>query len=66
VVNTGKPEAFATCTDRIGWHGGAFVLPLMTIGDDAERVVFQSENQMENRCFGFTYGSGNGWNPFSV
>ena len=19
-----------------------------------------------DRCFGFTYGSGNGWNPFSV
>ena len=47
-IQTRKPEAFATCTDRIGWHGGAFVLPLMTIGDDAERVVFQSENQMEN------------------
>lgn len=47
-IQTRKPDAFATCTDRIGWHGRAFVLPHVTIGDDAERVVFQSENQMEN------------------
>jgi putative DNA primase/helicase len=26
----------------------AFVLPHETIGDDAERIVFQSESQMEN------------------
>lgn len=47
-IQTRKPEAFATCTERIGWHGGAFVLPSMTIGDDAERIVFQSESQIEN------------------
>ena len=41
-------EELARCTDRIGWHGTAFVLPHETIGDDAERIVFQSDNQMEN------------------
>lgn len=47
-IQTRQPAEFASCTDRIGWHGGAFVLPHETIGDDAERVVFQSEAQMEN------------------
>lgn len=47
-IQTRKPAEFASCTDRIGWHGTAFVLPHETIGDDAERIVFQSDNQMEN------------------
>lgn len=47
-IQTRKPAEYATCTDRIGWHGGAFVLPHETIGDKSERIVFQSENQMEN------------------
>lgn len=42
------PEEFASCTDRIGWHGRAFVLPRETIGDGAERIVFQSDNAVEN------------------
>lgn len=48
-IQTRQPAEFASCTDRIGWHGrGAFVLPRETIGDDDERIVFQSENQIEN------------------
>ena len=47
-IQTRQPEQFASCTDRIGWHGRAFVLPHETIGDDAERIVFQSENTMGN------------------
>ncbi len=48
-IQTRQPDAFATCTDRIGWHGRAFVLPRETIAPpDAERIVFQSENQTEN------------------
>ncbi len=47
-IQTRTPEKFASCTDRIGWHGRAFVLPKETIGDDAERIVFQSENAVEN------------------
>jgi putative DNA primase/helicase len=50
------PAEFATCTDRIGWHGRAFVLPRETItrGDDAERIVFQSDSPIENtfKCKG--------------
>lgn len=43
------PEEFASCTDRIGWHNGrAFVLPRETIGDSAERIVFQSDTPIEN------------------
>lgn len=47
-IQTRTPEEFASCTDRIGWHGRAFVLPRETIGDGAERIVFQSDNAVEN------------------
>lgn len=48
-IQTRKPEEFATCTDRIGWHNGqAFVLPRTTIGDDAERIYFQTDKIIEN------------------
>ncbi len=47
-IQTRVPGAFAQCTDRIGWHGHAFVLPRETIGDEGERIVFQSESAMEN------------------
>ena len=47
-IQTRQPGEFATCTDRIGWHGRAFVLPHETLSDEAERVVFQSESAQEN------------------
>lgn len=47
-IQTRDPGEYATCTDRIGWHGHAFVLPHETIGDDAERIVFQTESAQEN------------------
>ncbi len=51
-LQTRKPPEFASCTDRIGWHqtegGAAYVLPHEAIGDEAERIVFQSDSQMEN------------------
>ena len=47
-IQTRKPGAFASCTDRIGWHKRAFVLPHETIGDENERIVFQSDTAMEN------------------
>lgn len=48
-IQTRRPDEFASCTDRIGWHNGAaFVLPHETIGDDAERIVFQTDNAVEN------------------
>lgn len=43
------PAEFASCTDRIGWHGRAFVLPRETItSGEAERIVFQSDAPIEN------------------
>lgn len=47
-IQTRQPGEFATCTDRIGWHGGVFVLPHETVGDESDRVVFQSESAQEN------------------
>jgi putative DNA primase/helicase len=49
-IQTRAPAEFASCTDRIGWHGRAFVLPCETItcGSDAERIVFQSDAPIEN------------------
>lgn len=54
-IQTRKPGAFASCTDRIGWHGHAFVLPHETIGDEVERIVFQSDAVVEN-TFRIRYG----------
>ena len=53
-IQTRQPEEFASCTDRIGWHGTAFVLPHETIGETSGRIVFQTDNAMENtfRCKG--------------
>jgi putative DNA primase/helicase len=51
-IQTRDPGEYATCTDRVGWHQSGdrqvFVLPHETIGDDAERVVFQTESGQEN------------------
>lgn len=47
-IQTRQPEDFTTCTDRIGWHGLAFVLPRETMGDEAEKIVFQSDQATEN------------------
>lgn len=43
-------QARVTCTDRVGWHGGVYVLPSGCIGerDDGQRYVFQSEGAMED------------------
>ena len=42
-IQTAELDALVRCTERIGWHGGAFVLPDRTIGDaGGERVLFQS------------------------
>ncbi len=47
-VQTRAPSEFAKCTDRIGWHGRAFVYPHETVGASNERIVFQSDSAMEN------------------
>lgn len=54
-IQTRRPQEFASCTDRIGWHNGSvFVLPHETIGEGDERIVFQSDTSVENtfRCKG--------------
>jgi putative DNA primase/helicase len=50
-IQTRAPAEFASCTDRIGWHGRAFVLPRETVtsGNDAERIVFQSDTRLKTR-----------------
>jgi len=47
-IQTRQPEQFATCTDKTGWHDRAFVLPLETIGDGPEPIVFQTDAAVEN------------------
>ena len=47
-IQTRQPGEFATCTDRIGWHGSAFVLPHETVGGEGERIVFQTESAQPN------------------
>jgi putative DNA primase/helicase len=53
-IQSRKPQAWARCTDRTGWHtaeGGAkvYVMPKQTIGSaEGERVIYQSDSAMEN------------------
>lgn len=48
-IKTRHPDERVTCTDRVGWHGGAYVLPSRCIGEaDGRRYVFQSEAGMED------------------
>ena len=41
-IQTRQTELRVRCTDRIGWHDNAYVLPDRTIGDNGEMVMFQS------------------------
>ena len=47
-IQTRRPEEHARCTDRLGWHGRAFVLPRETLGDSGERIVYQTDGTIEN------------------
>lgn len=47
-IQTRQPGEHARCTDRIGWHGRAFVLPRETLGDAGERIVFQTDGTIED------------------
>lgn len=40
-------QARARCVERLGWYGEAFVMPKQSIGQDGERVVFQSTGAVE-------------------
>lgn len=41
-LTTSRPDKFARCVDRVGWHGRAFVLTDRTLGTASEPVIFQS------------------------
>lgn len=41
-IQTAQIEQRARCVDRTGWHGNVFVMPDRTIGEDDERILFQS------------------------
>lgn len=49
-IDTRKPTERVTCTDRVGWHGGVYVLPSSCIGEASggRRYVFQSDAGMED------------------
>jgi putative DNA primase/helicase len=47
-IQSRQPTEHARCTDRVGWHGGSFVLPRETIGESGERIVFQTDGTVEN------------------
>lgn len=54
-----RPECFARCVERTGWHGPVYVFPRRTIGEADERVIFQAPT-----LDGFSYGEGgtlDGW-----
>ncbi|HPY41172.1 MAG TPA: DUF927 domain-containing protein [Thiolinea sp.] len=36
-----------TCTDKTGWHGGAFVLPDRVYGEDAQAWIYQQDGGAE-------------------
>ncbi len=41
-IQTAKMDKRARCVERTGWHGRVFVMPDRTIGEDEERILFQS------------------------
>jgi putative DNA primase/helicase len=41
-IQTRQTDVRVRCTDRCGWHDGAYVLPGRTIGEGDELVMFQS------------------------
>lgn len=41
-IQTAKVDKRARCVERTGWHGRVFVMPERTIGEDDERILFQS------------------------
>jgi putative DNA primase/helicase len=48
-VDSRNPDERVTCTDRVGWHGGVYVLPSRCIGTvEGKRFVFQSESGVED------------------
>jgi putative DNA primase/helicase len=48
-IDSRNPDERVTCTDRVGWHGGVYVLPSRCIGTvEGKRYVFQSDSGVED------------------
>ncbi|WP_082541736.1 MULTISPECIES: DUF927 domain-containing protein [unclassified Rhizobacter] len=48
-IDSRRPAERVTCTDRVGWHDGVYVLPSECIGEtEGRRYVFQSEAGMDD------------------
>lgn len=47
-LSTARVEGYARCVDRIGWHGGAFVLPDVVYGDQAGELIVPQGIPSEN------------------
>lgn len=43
-----KIEARARCVERTGWHDGSFVMPNKTIGNQQEKIIFQSASNTQS------------------
>ena len=41
-IQTARVKKRARCVTKTGWHGGVFVLPAETLGENGERVLLQS------------------------
>lgn len=42
-ITAAKPVNLITCTDRTGWHSGAYVTPEKVYGEDADKFIYQTE-----------------------
>lgn len=48
-LDTRNPSARVFSTDRVGWHGAAYVLPSRTLGEaDDARYVFQGDGSIDD------------------
>jgi len=46
-IQAQAPDAHARCTDRLGWHGSAYVLPTETLGNSEEEIIYQTDGAAE-------------------
>jgi putative DNA primase/helicase len=46
-IQSRAPSERVLCTERVGWHGRAYVLPHETLAEGGERIVYQSDGSAE-------------------
>jgi len=47
-LTAARPSARATCVERVGWFGTAFVLPNLVLGEDAGILCYQRTSAVES------------------